>query len=382
MPKDGLLEAKPVKVTPATKVILASQLIDEKHRGLGGNAGPLGVAIEEVRACLDGRGFSRRFRNGVIYWSRTSGAHEVRGAILDKWSSLGFEAGHLGYPVSDELGTPDGIGRFNRFEKGMIYWTPATGAHEIHGDILARWSTIGYERSFLGYPVSDEVDYAEGGRASFFQNGGIYWWSDVGAVELRDVVVHYTGLICFGETDHDQFSPSDEPYAVIGVVAPGVATSTRTPIYQDVDGGEARPDLIELYRGAPRGIALGVLLMENDLSDPDKARAAMQEAVEKALPLVGSTLAFVPVIGPVVAAVAATLAAIVGPEIAKWLADVADFGDDKLGEETLALSAKQMVVLAARTSNTWERGVGFKLSTKLMSADGASYKVYFGIVPA
>ncbi len=42
-----------------------------------------------------------------------------------------------------------------------------------------------------------------------------------------------------------------------------------------------------------------------------------------------------------------------------------------------------MIVLAGRTPTAVERGVGFKVSTPLMGADkDASYKVYFGLVPA
>ncbi len=60
-----------------------------------------------------------------------------------------------------------------------------------------------------------------------------------------------------------------------------------------------------------------------------------------------------------------------------------DTGDDKLGDETIQLTAKQMIVLAGRTPTAVERGVGFKVSTPLMGADkDASYKVYFGLVPA
>lgn len=29
--------------------------------------------------------------------------HEVHGAIRDKWASLGYERGLLGYPISDEM---------------------------------------------------------------------------------------------------------------------------------------------------------------------------------------------------------------------------------------------------------------------------------------
>lgn len=80
--------------------------------------------------------------------------------------------------------------------------------------------------------------------------------------------------------------------------------------------------------------------------------------------------------------VAGPLLAAVAPTVGEELNNLLDMKDDKVGEATLAVSAKEMVVLAARTVNSWELGVGFKLVTPLISGAGASYKVYFGIVPA
>jgi hypothetical protein len=57
-------------------------------------------------------------------------------------------------------------------------------------------------------------------------------------------------------------------------------------------------------------------------------------------------------------------------------------GDDKVGSSTLYLSPKQMVLLAARTANSVERRVGYKIATPLLSGDGGSYKIYFGTVPS
>jgi len=45
---------------------------------------------------------------------------------------MGWERSFLGYPLSDELGTP-GPGRFSRFQHGAIYWTPTTGPKEVAG---------------------------------------------------------------------------------------------------------------------------------------------------------------------------------------------------------------------------------------------------------
>ncbi|MFH8224431.1 LGFP repeat-containing protein [Streptomyces sp. NPDC018057] len=50
----------------------------------------------------------------------STGAHPVRGAIGDEWGKLNWEAGPLGYPVDDELTDPDGVGKGQRFEGGVM----------------------------------------------------------------------------------------------------------------------------------------------------------------------------------------------------------------------------------------------------------------------
>jgi hypothetical protein len=88
----------------------------------------------------------------------SAGAFEVHGAIREKYLALGAEASILGYPRTDETGTPDGIGRFNHFQSGSIYWTPGTSAYEVHGLICDLWANLGWERNpQLGYPISDEL---------------------------------------------------------------------------------------------------------------------------------------------------------------------------------------------------------------------------------
>src|SRR5664280_1584183 len=79
----------------------------------------------------DGVGRYRGYQGGAIYWSPASGAHEVHGKIYDAWAAYGWEAGLLGYPVTDELSTPDRLGRFTHFTNGSTYWTVASGAHEV-----------------------------------------------------------------------------------------------------------------------------------------------------------------------------------------------------------------------------------------------------------
>ncbi|MFI6151656.1 hypothetical protein ACIBCA_03055 [Kitasatospora sp. NPDC051170] len=121
----------------------------------GYEAGPLGYPTSDEIVNPDNIGRRQYFEHATIYW-KLNEAYAVRGAIRDKWGEAGWESGYLGYPVSDEFATPDGIGRGARFEHGMIYWTDAYGAHPVSGGLLDKWTLSGYERGPYGYPVADQ----------------------------------------------------------------------------------------------------------------------------------------------------------------------------------------------------------------------------------
>ncbi|SNC77590.1 hypothetical protein SAMN06265337_4183 [Hymenobacter gelipurpurascens] len=44
-----------------------------------------------------------------------------------------------------------------------------------------------------------------------------------------------------------------------------------------MDAGTSRPNTLNLYQGPPRGMMLGVLLMENDFDNPNKYRDQVQQ---------------------------------------------------------------------------------------------------------
>src|SRR5206468_6618054 len=97
------------------------------------------------------------FVGANLYWSSTTGVHELHEAIRDAFvtkNGLAF----IGLPTTDQTVTPDGIGRCNHFQySGAIYWKASAGAHIVMGDIRPRWASLGWERSRLGYPISDEL---------------------------------------------------------------------------------------------------------------------------------------------------------------------------------------------------------------------------------
>ncbi|AUM20129.1 hypothetical protein CSW53_26085 (plasmid) [Rhodococcus ruber] len=142
----------------------------------GWEAGPLGYPTTDEIVNPDGLGRRQEFQNtAAIYW-RLNEAYAIRGAIRDKWNTVNAEqpGSLLGYPTSDEIVLPDGQGRMNRFERGVLYWHPTHQAHPVSGAILDQWSLAGYERSRFGYPTGDPANQGTVAAEQQFQNDKIY----------------------------------------------------------------------------------------------------------------------------------------------------------------------------------------------------------------
>jgi uncharacterized protein with LGFP repeats len=174
--------------------------IGDKWKKLGGAGSLVGNPITGEEPTSDGIGKRQKFEklNGMIYWHPKTGANCVLGLIGSRWLEKGAE--NFGYPITDETATSDGVGRFNLFRKlnqngqtsdSSIFWHPSTGAWEIFGAIRDRWSSMGWEKSILGYPTSGEmktlVDHMPPGvtlqgqsRSQNFQGGSLIWNSSTG----------------------------------------------------------------------------------------------------------------------------------------------------------------------------------------------------------
>ena len=155
--------------------------VTTKFAQLGGSSSYLGAPTGAESFLADG-GRSQAYAGGAIYWSSATGAHPVRGNILVKYKAIGANASIVGYPTTDDIGSPDGVGRYNHFARGAIYWSPQSGAHVVLGPIEAKWAAVGWERSGLGYPTTDETIAADKvGRFNRFTLGSIYWTPALGA---------------------------------------------------------------------------------------------------------------------------------------------------------------------------------------------------------
>ncbi|MEV8536769.1 FG-GAP-like repeat-containing protein [Streptomyces sp. NPDC051211] len=153
--------------------------IREKWMSLGAETGFLGYPTSDENRNSDGVGVVSTFRgsggDGAIYWSPTTGSWELHGTIYKKYLATGGPSGWLGYPTTDEVKHPDGVGRYNHFrhrdqtsDTASIYWTTTTQkAWSVRGEIRNKWVSLGAEKSFLGYPKSDEYDVYGGPREDF-----------------------------------------------------------------------------------------------------------------------------------------------------------------------------------------------------------------------
>ncbi|MFD8494623.1 AbfB domain-containing protein [Amycolatopsis sp. NPDC059657] len=136
---------------------------DDAFRGFVGNP--------KAAEVVDGPVRFREFANATTYWSQATGAKYIWGPILEKYkASLGYKAR---LPIDDSWSTPSKPGAFQHFENGLsIYWSQSTGAHMVYGAIRDHWQKLGWENSYLGFPTTDESP-AGNLRRSTFQFGNI-----------------------------------------------------------------------------------------------------------------------------------------------------------------------------------------------------------------
>ncbi len=137
----------------------------QTYTAAGANGGYLGLPMGRELGPLRGGGFGQHFAGGSVYWSAASGAATVRGAIRDRWASLGWENSWLGYPTGAEFTVRGGVAQ--RFQGGTVYWSPATGAQALGGAVLAGYGAAGWENGSLGFPTTTAASLPAGSFAHF-----------------------------------------------------------------------------------------------------------------------------------------------------------------------------------------------------------------------
>ena len=169
--------AKAQGSTPQGGSSSAPSTVAQDHPGaaalrsaLGAN-GWIGPATSGVQASTKG-GVFQRFERGVGYWSPATGAQFVGEPVLSAWGAYDYQTGSMGYPRS---GGVVGVGgsRHQIFEGGIAYWRPGGRVSFIHGSILSAWAAVGWERSKVGLPTGRAVRQADGTMTQTFERGSI-----------------------------------------------------------------------------------------------------------------------------------------------------------------------------------------------------------------
>ena len=129
--------------------------ISKKYDALGGAGGLLGAVTEAERALSDGRGRRARYQHGNIYWTSSTAAHEVHGALLTEYGVQDGVTGVLGYPTSDTLTSADKHAKYNNFERGRIYYLGSKGTFTVPSPFFAKHEALKGINGILGDPKAD-----------------------------------------------------------------------------------------------------------------------------------------------------------------------------------------------------------------------------------
>lgn len=160
--------------------------IARRYAMIGREAHPLGLPNSDERAAAIPGVRVSYFQRGAIYWTPATGPVEVYGSIAGRYRAIGSETSRLRLPLTAERPGSAPGSRVQQFQGGRMYWSAASGAYEVQGSILLSYSLLGGESSFLGLPITPELDGpVPGSRVSYFQHGAIYWSPRTGPIATR-----------------------------------------------------------------------------------------------------------------------------------------------------------------------------------------------------
>lgn len=157
----------------------AAALQDDLGYSVGGaigsyyraNKAATGEPTGPERSLSNPDGAYQFFQKGVVYWSKSTGAHLNKGGIRSAYAALKYEKGLLGFPTTDEVTfryRSDAV--YQGFEHGIITYSAATKGQPLSYGMLSKWKELGWERSRLGLPTTGE--FSSGGKTRQNFEGG------------------------------------------------------------------------------------------------------------------------------------------------------------------------------------------------------------------
>ncbi|WP_216900683.1 LGFP repeat-containing protein [Nocardia alni] len=161
----GVLVAVPASADPSSA---ANDAINAHYAQFGGAGsllgGPTGGATDIAG------GAERNYQGGAIFYSSATGAKTMYGDILQRYRALGGPDGSLGFPTNDESDAGNGVARFNTFNQpggAAIYWSPDNGARVLKGHVLEAYQTSGGAAGPFGSPNADMASQSGTQAATF-----------------------------------------------------------------------------------------------------------------------------------------------------------------------------------------------------------------------
>ena len=155
----------------------ATSAINAARRAAGGPLGPLG-AEQGPQYAIGQDGAGQDFAGGKIFYTPATGANVVTGQVLAKYETVGGPQGDLGFPISDEadggLKTGSRVSAFAADDKPVIFWTPDYGAVIVRGAMNAAWEKLGGAAGSLGAPMADQTENGDV-VTQRFTGGEISW---------------------------------------------------------------------------------------------------------------------------------------------------------------------------------------------------------------
>lgn len=132
----------------------------------------LGAAAGTVKYGLKDGGAIQQYKGGSIIWNGKA-AFILKGAIRTVFNAQGAERSYIGYPTSNEVTGLKNGGTVQHFRNGDIYWSRTSGAHTVVA-ARATWNRYGGLNGRLGYPTSEPVKGSSvGSWTQKFQGGTI-----------------------------------------------------------------------------------------------------------------------------------------------------------------------------------------------------------------
>lgn len=258
--------------------------------------------------------------------------------------------------------------------------------HLIHQHYLSQGGRFGP----LGYPVAEVR--ASGPTATREYRGGFInvlhdattagFWS-------RQVAIRFLGFRCVKESDHDQGTPTDEPYFVITIDRGDGRPITNTfgPFENIETGTQVGVGTLLIEKISPNPVSVRVSAYENDQGDPKATAEALQTKLVEISNEVASIASASPAdaadgpgigVGATAAGAAGVLAGPLGALAATLIVDSLDLGDDFIGESVRVLFARPEQTGTPKAQGDFT-GNPFNLKIDINNSTEGQYELFFDV---